>query len=142
METFKILVVGDINSGKTTYIHRLSGQDISNISETFISEKTDVHLFGRSIQFIEHVGDLEALWDTPDACIIMLDLTKNEDYLEYYTKRVQKSWNIPIAICCNKLDIYTGDIVGERFYISAKYGTNLYTPLKWILEQVKIAISV
>ena len=106
--TYKILLVGDIGVGKTTYIERLaSGQFHENYVHT-----EDVKV--NSLSFYTNKGQVSMEICEPgnsdfpkdiDGCIIMFDVTNRQSYdnLDTWYSKVQ-SLNITTILCGNKID--------------------------------------
>ena len=151
--TFKIILVGDGEVGKTTWVHRLITSDFRN--EYIYTAGTDVHPLrfqtsdGRTIVFniwdcagderYRGIGD--AYYISADGAILMGDLSRREtcSSLGGWKQKIERCVeNIPFIVCGNKTDREDREVAldedaeqdGIEFCaISVANGQNLEKPL-------------
>jgi len=136
----KIIVVGDSNTGKSTFLKILSHQSIDNFDEYTPTIQCEVH------EFLNKNG----VWDIPSTigmsdgfyigatgAIIFCDATNEESiiHLQYYRRDIRRVCeNIPIIVCVNKIDKlsqFEKMTLRRRFtFLSRKYNKVCFTSMK------------
>ncbi|KAH8263993.1 hypothetical protein KR038_000238 [Drosophila bunnanda] len=155
--TFKCVIVGDGNTGKTTFIKRhMNGEFEKNYVTT---RGVEVH----SLFFHTNRGAIRFnIWDTSgketfkglhdtkciqaQCAMIIFDVTSLVSYKNvphWYRNVVRVCGNIPIVLCGNKVDIKERKVNAKRidfhrknrlqyFDISAKLYYNIDKPFLWL----------
>lgn len=161
MPTFKLLLVGDGGTGKTTFVKRhLSGE----FEKKYIATVgVDVH----PLVFNTNRGPIRFdVWDTAgqekfgglrdgyyiqgNAAIIMFDVTSRPTYKNVATWHrdiVRVCENIPIVLCGNKVDVMDRKVKPKQitfhrkknlqyYDISAKSNYNFEKPFLWLARKL------
>lgn len=159
IQNFKLIIVGDSLTGKSTFARRLSSDGIESKYRTS-NCMFPLHLFTNndSLCFKIHVpAALEFMGCPRDSfvknshcAIIIFDLTSPTSFasVPYWYRRIKAlNGRIPIALCGNKSDIPARRVEHEEiisecshrmkyFEISAKASTTLYEPILYLAEML------
>lgn len=157
---YKLLIVGDCNVGKTTFIKR---HDKKIFEENYI-QGTHAKLYSLIFCINTYPKIYVDVWDLPgqeirtdinsailseiNCAIIMYDKTNLSTYLNvsiWYKKIYNKRCEIPIIIVGTKNDlrdkiismpIYLNNGI-EHFNISTKNNNNIERPIIWLAKEIK-----
>ncbi|KAJ5125234.1 GTP-binding nuclear protein GSP1/Ran [Penicillium atrosanguineum] len=159
--TFKLVLVGDGGTGKTTFVKRhLTGEFEKKYIATL---GVEVH----PLKFTTNLGDIQFdVWDTAgqekfgglrdgyyingQAGIIMFDVTSRITYKNvpnWHRDLVRVCENIPIVLCGNKVDVKERKVKAKtitfhrkknlQYYdISAKSNYNFEKPFLWLARKL------
>ena len=160
MFAHKIIVVGDIGTGKTTYLNRLSTADF--IKEHNHTLHSDLIVLDFYIKAQDKKGKITfGCYEIPDAldnehndlfngaegCLIFYDCSDHKSYRNIfkYIKKVRSLCNnIPIVVCGNKGDLGVKIHRDEKLsylnkwqvIISAKSNYNFEKPFLWLARKM------
>jgi len=161
MPTFKLVLIGDGSTGKTTFVKRhLTGEFEKKYVPTL---GVDVH----PLTFFTNVGPIcFNVWDTAgqerfgglrdayyiqgQCAIIMFDVTSRMTYKNvpnWHTDIVRVCDNIPIVLCGNKVDIKDRKVKAKQitfhrkkylqyYEVSAKSNYNFEKPFLWLARKL------
>ena len=156
VKNFKCLLVGDCFCGKTTYIRKLSNNDINKTlllaKNVFpVTFSTNLGTICFNVYETDSLnGQRDSFFQNAQCAIILFDVMSPSsfDNILYWHRKI-KSLNgrIPIALCANKVDIKTrkvkpDDITctwGNRlrcFEVSAKTNLNIDDPFIYLAERL------
>lgn len=151
--SFKVILVGDNETGKTDFVHRLLTGAMRNQYDrnptlgvevhpiTFYTNKGRITLnvWDTAGKNKGHGGFLDGYYIQSQACILFFDVTKGDSFKNL------KTWNndvvqicdyIPTVICGNKVDLTRRRAVPSDpsyFDISVKNGEGLIEPIENLL---------
>lgn len=159
--TYKIVLVGDGGTGKSSYVARLNCEGfLKEYVATLGVEKSEI------LVDTSHGEALVVLWDTAgqeklgplrdgyykgaDAAIIFFDVTSRVTYknVPNWHKDIHRvEADIPVVLCANKIDVKERKVKGKSitypskhkigFYeISVKDRISLKQPLEYLLQQL------
>ncbi|XP_076065609.1 GTP-binding nuclear protein Ran-like isoform X2 [Oratosquilla oratoria] len=137
---FKIVVVGDGATGKTSFIARHDSEDfMKEYVATMGVEKTEVTVESTHGEFTlvfwdtagqEKVGPLrDGYYKEADAAIIMFDMTSRTTYKNvpnWHRDITKVCESIPIVLCANKTDVKEKKLKSKNLTYAAKNGLGLY----------------
>uniref|UniRef100_T1ITY0 GTP-binding nuclear protein n=1 Tax=Strigamia maritima TaxID=126957 RepID=T1ITY0_STRMM len=144
--TFKLVLVGDGGTGKTTFVKRhLTGEFEKKYVATL---GVEVH----PLVFHTNRGPIRFnVWDTAGQCaIIMFDVTARVTYKNvpnWHRDLVRVCENIPIVLCGNKVDVKDRKVKAKaitfhrkknlQYYdVSAKSNYNFEKPFLWLARKL------
>ncbi|XP_039165291.1 GTP-binding nuclear protein Ran1A [Eucalyptus grandis] len=154
---FKLLIVGDKGTGKTTFLKRLIPEEFENKYEP----TTDVEV--HSLDFLTNRGTIcFDCWDTPGqglrdeyyirghCAIIMFDVTAGSTYMNvpgWHRDLCRVCENMPIVLCGNKVDVKNRQVEAKQvtfqrkknlqyYEISAKSKYNLEKPFLYLARKL------
>ena len=159
---YKILVVGDGNTGKTAYLRRLITGQFDNkyyatmgveiTGHTFSSNKGEIHVvFWDTAGIKKNEGLRQGYYIGSKAAIVMADLTNRESFINIkkWLKEVREVCpDIPLVVCGNKADRKDraikpreiGDLVRrwktQYYEVSAKSNYNFDKPFIYLLRKL------
>eukprot|EP00298_Acanthocystis_sp_HF-20_P029786 c8711_g1_i1.p1 GENE.c8711_g1_i1~~c8711_g1_i1.p1 ORF type:complete len:234 (+),score=67.39 c8711_g1_i1:51-704(+) len=158
---FKLVLVGDGGTGKTTFVKRhLSGEFEKKYIATVGAEVHPLDFYTNYGKFIfdvwdtagqERMGGLrDAYYINSHAAIIMFDVTSRDTYKsvqDWYKDLIRVVDNIPIVLTGNKVDskdrkVKLKQITFHRkknlqyYDISAKSNYNFEKPFVWLLQKL------
>ena len=158
---FKVVMIGDGGTGKTSYVARLNAGDYKNeyvatigVEKHNILVNTNygnfnINLWDTAGQ--EKTGPLrDSYYEQADAAIIFCDVTSRITYKNvpsWHKDVVRVCGDIPIVICANKIDIKERKVKSKSmvyhekhklgcFEISVLTRTSLKEPLQYLLQQL------
>ena len=114
-ESLKIAVFGALNAGKTTFVERLSGQELflkgefESITTSFDFVQIEQH--GILIHLFASPGHrrFSFMWETlatgMDGAILLIDSTVGITPVDYELVEFIESYNVPYVVAANKEDI-------------------------------------
>ncbi|XP_068202004.1 uncharacterized protein [Palaemon carinicauda] len=158
---YKIVIIGDGGTGKSSYVSRLQSEGFRHeYIATMGVEKTEIVVdtsHGECIISLwdtagqEKLGPLrDAYYEGADAAIIFCDVTSRVTYknVPLWHKDVMRvSEGIPIVLCANKIDVKERKVKSKGityplkfnmgfFEISVKNRLCLKEPLEYLLQQL------
>jgi small GTP-binding protein len=147
---FKVMIIGDEKSGKTSYINRMVNRPFCvNYKKTFGVEVNP-------LVFRTNIGHITLnMWDCAGnttkndntelyckgshACIILSDIRNNGTNNEHWKNKYQSVYpNKPIIYCSNKIDkVNSNDINNSQYYnLSVKCNLNLKEPFHYLIKKL------
>nr|WP_319372393.1 GTP-binding protein [uncultured Methanobacterium sp.] len=114
-DSLKIVVFGALNAGKTTFVERLSGQELflkgefESITTSFDFVQIEQH--GILIHLFASPGHrrFSFMWETlatgMDGAILLIDSTVGITPVDYELVKFIESYNVPYVVAANKEDI-------------------------------------
>lgn len=114
-DSFKIVVFGALNAGKTTFVERLSGQELflkgefESITTSF--DFVQIEQNGFLIHLFASPGHrrFSFMWETlatgMDGAILLIDSTVGITPVDYELVEFIEGYNVPYVVAANKEDI-------------------------------------
>jgi len=158
---FKVVLVGDGGTGKTSYINRLQKDEfVSEYVATLGVEKYSlkvntthgnytINLWDTSGQ--EKLGPMrDSYYEGADAAILFFDVTSRITYKNipgWHQDIVRIRKNIPVVVCANKTDVEDRKVKSKTilypskhdlglYEISVKDGIKIRHPIQYLLEKL------
>jgi GTPase SAR1 family protein len=143
----KIVVVGDKNTGKTSFITKyLYNIFLEDYVETSATEVYCQGCYLKIIDFIPDSNGMEVNWGYGgcDGVIIVYDVHNQDSYdnIDNWINNARRCTKSPIIICGTMSDMPGGKIYHNdeipTFIVSAKTGASINTAGEYLLKQIKI----
>lgn len=151
MSSYKIAIIGDTGSGKTTYAYRL----ISYVPEFTLMPTIAVEAHPYQVMMAdgEHLINIydfagkggqfassDDHYKGSDAALLFYDHTNKESMhkVRYWEEKFRSICpDKPIIYVANKMDIKGENIMKNSIPISAKHGTNLLAPMREAVRAIR-----
>ncbi|KAK3436670.1 hypothetical protein EUGRSUZ_C01297 [Eucalyptus grandis] len=154
---FKLLIVGDEGTGKTTFVKRLLREDFEEIYEPTTGVKVYPLLFFTNRGMIRFdcsdtpgQGLRDGYYIRGQCAIIMFDVTAGSTYMNvpgWHRDLCRVCENIPIVLCGNKVDVQNRQLEARQFTygwsnnsphfeISARSMYNLEEPFLYLAREL------
>ncbi len=142
--THRIVVLGSVGSGKSSYIDSLDGRAFDKLYD-YASPHRDITftIGGTTVNLIEVSGQekydskIESMCDGANAAIIMFDIGSKLSMNKAKTLAKRLDPNLPIEFVGNKMDIKEPkrcDI--PHTPVSVRQGLNLMTPVERVISLI------
>jgi small GTP-binding protein len=147
---FKVVIIGDEKSGKTSYINRMVNQPFCENYTQTLGVEVNPLIFRTNIGHITlNMWDcsenrvinnhIELYCEASHACIILSDIRNNGINNEHWKNKFQSVCpNKPIIYCSNKIDkVNSNDINNSQHYnLSVKCNLNLKEPFHYLIKKL------
>lgn len=142
--THKIVVLGSVGSGKSSYIDSLNGRDFEKLYD-YASPHRDITftLGGTNINLVEVSGQekydsrIESMCEGADAAIIMFDIGSKLSMNMAKTLAKRLDPDLPVEFAGNKVDIKEPKRCDlPHTPVSVRHGLNLMTPVERVISLI------
>ena len=146
METLKIVLVGDANVGKTSFVKKLLGEEVPVARTPTLGVEVDpIRQNGKHYNIWDCAGEErysglgDGYYVQAQGAIIMCDCMNSESitHIERYASSLRKFGNFPIVIVLNKCELLNdhdrnilSKALSDVIFISCANGMNVNEVLK------------
>ena len=140
-----VLLVGDSQSGKTTWLNRYKGFQFSESYLATMGVDTDIIYLNERKVIVHDIGAIErystskqAYYDVADGALIFYDVMDNlyKERILYWKSKLNEG--TPYIMVANKGDLMQTDTIDWVDVISCKSDLDVETPLRELLEKLPI----
>lgn len=140
-----VLLVGDSQSGKTTWLNRYKGFQFSESYLATMGVDTDIVYLNERKVIVHDIGAIErystskkAYYDVADGALIFYDVMDNlyKERILYWKSKLNEG--TPYIMVANKGDLMQTDTIDWVDVISCKSDLDVETPLRELLEKLPI----